>query len=102
RVRRARQAVDHGHDYLRESMDHEYDQHHKHSPAAATTYNDSVEPGQSSRSHLLRKSEQPIASGLVQRKANDASGRGTHGHDAPSIHQIAHGEMSSSHDVRAT
>jgi hypothetical protein len=52
-------------------MNHEYDQQRKHSPSAATNHNDAVEPGQSSRSHLLHKPEQPIASGLVQRKARE-------------------------------
>ena len=52
-------------------MNHEYDQKRKHLPPAATNHNDAVEPGQSSRSHLLRRPEQPIASGLVQRKARD-------------------------------
>lgn len=53
-------------------MDHEHDQHRKHSRAAATTHHDAVEPGQSSRSAQLRRPEQPIASGLVQRKTSGA------------------------------
>lgn len=53
-------------------MDHEYDQHRKHSRAAAASHNDAAEPGQSSRSAQLRRPEQPIASGLVQRKASGA------------------------------
>lgn len=51
-------------------MDHEYDKHRKRSRTAATTDNDTVEPGQSSRSALLGRPAHPIASGLVQRKAN--------------------------------
>jgi hypothetical protein len=54
-------------------MDHEYDKQRKHSQAAATTHNDPVEPGRSSRSAVLRKPEHPVASGLVQRRA-DAAG----------------------------
>jgi hypothetical protein len=40
----------------------------------ATAHNDTVEPGQSSRSALLRKPDHAVASGLVQRKARDANG----------------------------
>jgi hypothetical protein len=54
---------------------HEYDQHRARTHNTSTTDNDMVEPGQSSRSALLRKPEHAIASGLVQRKAGDASGR---------------------------
>lgn len=54
-------------------MDHEYDQNRKHSPAANTSHNDAVEPGQSSRTAALRRPDHPVASGLVQREA-DATG----------------------------
>jgi len=55
-------------------MNHEHEQSHANSPPASAPHNDTVEPGQSSRSALLRKPEHPIASGLVLRKARDASG----------------------------
>ena len=56
-------------------MNHEHDQHRARTLGTATTDNDTVEPGQSSRSALLRKPEHAIASGIVQRKAGDASGQ---------------------------
>ena len=55
-------------------MNHEHEQSHASSPAPAATYDEAIEPGQSSRSALLRKPEYPVASGLVQRKARDANG----------------------------
>ena len=54
-------------------MDHEYDKHRRLSRAVAASHHDTVKPGQSSRSAVLRKPEHPVASGLVQRRA-DAAG----------------------------
>lgn len=55
-------------------MNHEHEHSRASSPAAVAVHNDAIEPGQSSRSALLRKSDHPVASGLVQRKARDANG----------------------------
>lgn len=52
-------------------MDHEYEQNREGPATAATTNSHTVAPGQMSRSALLRKSEHPIASGLVRRKPRD-------------------------------
>jgi Domain of unknown function (DUF4157) len=53
-------------------MTHEHDQERTRSRMTATSHDadGAVEPGQSSRSAVLRKSDQAIASGLVQRKAS--------------------------------
>ncbi|HEX7843370.1 MAG TPA: DUF4157 domain-containing protein [Kofleriaceae bacterium] len=53
-------------------MNHEHEQHREGSPGAATTQDDTVEPGRSSRSALLRKPTHPVASGMVQRKMSGA------------------------------
>lgn len=56
-------------------MGNEYEQSRAISPAAEVAHDhDTVEPGQSSRSALLRKSDHAVASGLVQRRARDANG----------------------------
>lgn len=55
-------------------MNHEYEHSRASSPPAAAPHHEALEPGQSSRSALLRKPEHPVASGLVQRKARDANG----------------------------
>jgi len=58
-------------------MNHEHEQGHTSSTAAARaamTDDDAIEPGQSSRSALLRKPEHAVASGLLQRKARDPNG----------------------------
>jgi hypothetical protein len=55
-------------------MNHEREQSHARSPEPDAPRNDDVEPGQASRSALLRKPDHAIASGLVQRKARDANG----------------------------
>jgi len=56
-------------------MNHEHEQHRARSTAMEVGYaNDMIEPGQLSRSALLRKPEHAIGSGLVQRKARDADG----------------------------
>jgi len=55
-------------------MNHEHEQRHASSTAATVAHNDTIEPGQSSRSALLRKPDHAVASGLVQRKARDANG----------------------------
>jgi len=56
-------------------MNHEHEQNHASSPAAEVApHHDTIEPGQSSRSALLRKPDHAVASGLVQRKARDANG----------------------------
>lgn len=57
-------------------MTHEYDQHRKDSPVTGATPGGPIEPGQSSRSALLRKPEHAIASRLVQRKAVVIGGDG--------------------------
>jgi outer membrane protein OmpA-like peptidoglycan-associated protein len=54
-------------------MNHEYEQHRANTPSASMTHNYMVEPGQSSRSALLRKPERAILSGLVQRTARSES-----------------------------
>jgi IS5 family transposase len=66
-------------------VNHEYGHGHA-GPAPATTptaHSDTVEPGRASRSAALRRPEHPVASGLVQRKARDASAA------TPDIHDIA-------------
>jgi len=55
-------------------MKQEHEQSHASSQTAATTRSNATEPGQSSRSAFLRKSDNAVASGLVQRKASDANG----------------------------
>lgn len=55
-------------------MNHEHEQSRTSLPAATETADQPLEPGQSSRSALLRKPPQPIPSGLVQRKAPDPNG----------------------------
>jgi hypothetical protein len=57
-------------------MNHEHEQSRTNSTSAdfAHSHDDTVEPGQSSRSARLRKSDRAIASGLMQRKARDANG----------------------------
>jgi len=55
-------------------MNHEHEQSHATSSAAAARRNDKCEPGQSSRSALLRKPDHPVASGLTRRKARDGNG----------------------------
>ncbi len=55
-------------------MSHEYEHGRANSPAAAPTRNETAEPGQSSRSTLLRRPDHAIASGLAQRTARDANG----------------------------
>lgn len=52
----------------------ERDHSHATSHADATPTRDEAEPGRSSKSALMRKPSQAIASGLVQRKARDANG----------------------------
>jgi hypothetical protein len=52
----------------------EYEQSHASLTVATVAHNDTIEPGQSSRSSLLRKLDHAVASGLVQRKARDANG----------------------------
>jgi hypothetical protein len=55
-------------------MNHEHEQNHATSSATASLQNDTVEPGQSSRSALLRKPEHAVPSGLVRRRMRDANG----------------------------
>jgi hypothetical protein len=72
-------------------MNHEYDQQRKDSPVTAATRGDLIEPGQSSRSALLRKPEHAIASSLVQRKAVviGGDGGGDAGARTERVHQAA-------------
>lgn len=56
-------------------MNHERAQRHASSAPAALAYPpDTIAPGQVSRSALLRKPDQAVASGLGQPKAGDANG----------------------------
>lgn len=57
-------------------MNHEHEQSRTGSTSAefAHSHDDAVDPGQSSRSALLRKPNHAAASGLVQRKERDANG----------------------------
>src|SRR5512140_407768 len=55
-------------------MNHEHEHSLATSLSAAARRNNALEPGKSTRSALLRKSDYAIASGLVQRKARDANG----------------------------
>lgn len=52
-------------------MNHEHEQDRARTHTAATTQNHSVEPGQSSRTALLHRTERAFASGLVQRRAGE-------------------------------
>jgi len=78
-------------------VDHEYEHKRTGSQAFATVQPDTVAPGKSSRSALLRRPEHPVASGLVQRKAGDAAGPGgerSADRDAAGIHELADRGMS--------
>jgi hypothetical protein len=56
-------------------MNHEHEQRHAHATSADVAHHhDTIAPGQSSRSALLRKPDHPVASGLVQRKPRDGNG----------------------------
>jgi len=54
-------------------MSHEQEHQRASSHARTPNQSDAVAPGKSSRSALLRKPHHPVASGLVQQKARDAS-----------------------------
>lgn len=56
-------------------MNHDHESHRASAPAAPAARNDTIEPGQSSRSALLRRPGQAVASGLVQRKETEARPR---------------------------
>jgi len=78
-------------------MDREYEPSHASSPTTVTTYRDTIEPGQSSRSALMRKPEHVIASGLIQPKRWHGSGASRHaavqmkgdGPGTSDIHELA-------------
>jgi len=73
-------------------VDHEYEHKRTGSQAFAPNQNDTLAPGKSSRSALLRRPEHPVASGLVQRKAHDASDSGAEksaDRDGAGIHELA-------------
>jgi hypothetical protein len=56
-------------------VNHEMEQQHvSASSSVAARHDEVIEPGQLSRSSLLRKAEPAIASGLIQREARDANG----------------------------
>jgi len=78
-------------------VDHEYEHKRTGSQAFAPNQNDTLAPGKSSRSALLRRPEHPVASALVQRKARDASASGpetSDDRDAAGIHELADRGMS--------
>lgn len=76
-------------------MNHEHEKFPASSLSPAITHHDTVAPGRSSRSALLRKPDHAITSGLVQRKLRDANVGTVHANDAgehlcePSKIQIA-------------
>ena len=57
-------------------MSHEQEHQRASSNARTPNQSDTVAPGKSSRSALLRKPKHPVASGLVQQKARDSSDSG--------------------------
>jgi hypothetical protein len=71
-------------------VNHDHEPHRASAPAAAATRNDSLEPGQASRSSLLRRPDNAVASGLVQRKETEARPRDKDaGGEGPAAHEIA-------------
>jgi hypothetical protein len=72
-------------------MDREYESQHTSSPAAVTTQRHTIEPGQATRSALLRKPDRAIASGLIQQKKLEAAAvqRKADAPDVDDIHDSA-------------
>lgn len=59
-------------------MDREYEPSHTSSPTTVTTHRNTIEPGQSSRSALMRRPEHAIASGIIQQKRWHGAGTSRH------------------------
>ena len=76
-------------------MSYDYEHQRASSHALSPNQNDAVAPGKSSRSALLRRPEHPVASGLVQRQAGDASNvQVAPERDATGVHEVADRGMS--------